>query len=526
MSNDSQTNRFRSSLLRPALPVRAWGDLMTILTRTFWVFLAIVIILMTILLVGLRVFPKTGFGYALYWFHDVIYLGIKGYTYTLFYPYSLIWYCILSFTVLLISISYLIDRSFLLGPHTLLLRFLIHFSPVYPMLFIFAKWIKKIRMNSEFMRLTLSAERELLMTQVISETNLEKVKSRCRDLATMTSLQVQIETLFAHTSSLPLAVNWEEALVVILLNTTGKSEEERKNRLSLINSLLLSFPDLFSHIDEKNLSWLSEQNTNQPFEADSLLRDLARLVWLSHLDVEKRENVFSAMINKNEKSFQAADGFMKTMVIRSVDNRRHLIEKAVDRLSRKGQSRFLSNDVLQGIGDNRYLNRVIESNELQSDSLASLRPMLSGTSYGWNLSMMLAFHESLLDENFERGLAYYEALDTLAFIQGIEVSTQNNVSQMEASEKTIPFGLPSVIHALLAAVFQNRARLKLMPVVKNLLSYENGVLTKDDFIRTEQGDLAYLQTAGPIKEVEQENHQSRKDNWEAAGPGPSNKVRP
>ena len=57
-------------------------------------------------MVGLRRLPAAGLGYVLYWLHDHIYLWLKGYTFTLAFPHSLIWWGIIFtfFLVWLVSV--------------------------------------------------------------------------------------------------------------------------------------------------------------------------------------------------------------------------------------------------------------------------------------------------------------------------------------------------------------------------------------------------------------------------------------
>ncbi len=77
----------------------------------FVILFFVVLFAAPVAMVVTRMFPYSAPWSVLYWAHDHIYLPIKGYTFTLFYPFSLIFWGAILFLLLLWGISFLYSPS-------------------------------------------------------------------------------------------------------------------------------------------------------------------------------------------------------------------------------------------------------------------------------------------------------------------------------------------------------------------------------------------------------------------------------
>ncbi len=84
--------RFHSPFLQPLPPVAEKLGLRLGRSTLRVVALALAALLLVGIVVRLRLLPPTGIGRILYSVHDSLYLPLKGYTYTLHFPTSLLWW--------------------------------------------------------------------------------------------------------------------------------------------------------------------------------------------------------------------------------------------------------------------------------------------------------------------------------------------------------------------------------------------------------------------------------------------------
>lgn len=119
MPHDSPNLEFRSpDLSKP----KDWRQLPLVLRRFVAVGLAAAAILLVVVLVVGRLAPLRGWGYPLYWLHDYAWLPFVGYTWTLFYPFSLSWWTLGICAAALWILTYLTRWSIVRRPHAWLCR--------------------------------------------------------------------------------------------------------------------------------------------------------------------------------------------------------------------------------------------------------------------------------------------------------------------------------------------------------------------------------------------------------------------
>lgn len=114
--------RFRSPFLK-ALPSGLATLSGQVLARRWGWFAGVVLALgLLVTAVSRRAFAVDGPMRWLYWLHDHLFLPIKGFTWSLLYPYSLLWWGLLAIALAWFAVSYLGVRRSWRGPHVFVTR--------------------------------------------------------------------------------------------------------------------------------------------------------------------------------------------------------------------------------------------------------------------------------------------------------------------------------------------------------------------------------------------------------------------
>ncbi len=489
--------RFRSALLKSLPAVRPWGRPEKVIPRVLLLGLSAVVCAGLIALTRMKVFPTNSLWYVFYWVHDVVYLGIKGYTWTLFFPWSLIWYTILAGAVTLIIASFLADRSFLLTPHILVLRQMIYTPGLHTLIFHSTRWMQKAGYSSDLLRATLEQERAQLVLQILAEQQTPRRDQRCNALATITTLLVQIEQLFPGRNDLKLALRWEEAFLTIMLrfNLAEKSEQERFLRIQA--KLMPSFFILLSFLGKQKNEWLLGEPANQqmPLGANALLCDLVRLVICS-LEAEQKKALQDHFL---EEPLATSAPRLLLFTSRAVDQRRFLLEAAVEGMQNAARQLFLTEKVTEGIGDRKRVRSFLRT-PAKADPLVLPLPVLAGSQVeSYQLSALIAFHLALVDGGYERGVAYFEALDSFAFtLNSLGGQLWKGNSDPKTLRPSVPEDFPAASLSQMVTRFQARMGRAVLKKMEYMLQSPNSILSEQDLVLYHQKAWYYRQSAGPL----------------------------
>ncbi|MCP5049064.1 MAG: hypothetical protein GY940_17980 [bacterium] len=156
----------RSSLLKP-MPGKADAKrLKSMPKRIGLVLLIAVIIGVPIFIIATRFLPRDGSGNIFYWFHDHIYLPVKGYTYTLFYPFSLSWWGPLATLFLVWLIAYLAMVSITKDPHAQVLRRVVRRNSRHGFLLRTTRWLRKWKIEALILKEIVRQEREKALNRL------------------------------------------------------------------------------------------------------------------------------------------------------------------------------------------------------------------------------------------------------------------------------------------------------------------------------------------------------------------------
>ena len=202
---------FNSPLLK-AMPQqvkrRPGRTLLLVLTVLFW----IALIAVPIALVTFHTLPNTGVGHTLYWVHDHIFLPIKGYTYTLFFPLGLVFWGPVLFMIILWVVSYLSPNPIFKGLQIYLTRKAVQRRLFHPLLVKTSGKLKKWRMRSELLKEVTAEQRKKAFNRLSALPLTEVDRGTITSAVRLTQLYNRLITLPPSRPSdhLEAAVYWEE----------------------------------------------------------------------------------------------------------------------------------------------------------------------------------------------------------------------------------------------------------------------------------------------------------------------------
>lgn len=270
----------RSYLLAKLPEARTDGRASRVTRRTLTS--AVVLFALGLLLatVTFRLLPRTGPGYILYWLHDSVYLPIKGYTFSLFFPESLIWWMSGLTVIILWTLWWVTDRSLVREPHILLLRVAVYQPLLHGLLLISAHILTRFNIEPVLLRQVVNLERRRVLHQLMQDVANPLSREHPSESANYTDALVKLTTLQIRLLFLPTqpattephlhaAQIWYDAYFF-----AWRSEDRHSQR-----SLASEFTELLRirHSD----TWLEDGKTaTDVFSAQRILVDLACLVIL------------------------------------------------------------------------------------------------------------------------------------------------------------------------------------------------------------------------------------------------------
>ncbi len=275
---------FRSPFLAPIPQIEISGRLFR-QSRRFTIFLIVATLVLLIFILIRWPVGRSGPLYLLYWVHDRIFLPVRAYTFTIFFPMSIIWWGISGTLLLLWTISKLADRSLILQPHMALLRFASHQPHLHPLLLHFAEEFQRRGYTPDLLKTVTERERALAGHYVGIGPDVAADPVALQAFARFTHLLVQLSLLSNSmlTDSLTAAVLWYETLLQLLLFNTSTEQpienkaEDKVEALALLAACALPVANRLTAIAGQRSSQrgrLDEIYQETPFSIASLVKDL------------------------------------------------------------------------------------------------------------------------------------------------------------------------------------------------------------------------------------------------------------
>lgn len=149
---------FRSPLLKALPKDRFEGISERRLQRLSLSVLTVLTLSTLVILVRRKSLPQDSF-YWLYWFHDHMYLPLKGFVFTRFYPWSLAWLGVGATLIFIAWLTYVVGKSPLQAPHALLVRWASRNSGLHPLMTGMAELFKRMGLPMKLFRSAVAVER-------------------------------------------------------------------------------------------------------------------------------------------------------------------------------------------------------------------------------------------------------------------------------------------------------------------------------------------------------------------------------
>jgi len=405
---------FHSSLLK-SMPAAAKPKRSRIPFRILLIIFISAFIVVPAFIIITRALPKEGLGLIFYWIHDHIFLPIKGYTYTLFYPFSLSWWGPILTAIFLWLIAYLTMVSFFKSPHVYVLRKVIRRNPkkYHNILIKTGGWLKKRGMEPLLLKQVTHMERKKTLNQLANLALSRMDETLLTQAIHLTQLHIQLMTLppvkTVRETHLEALVYWHQAYLQADIrcrkNSPSPPLRELLNRLAgQIETLILP---LLNYKNETLLKEAVKQPTG--FDIPSVLVDLLYLASLNNhsLAVLLPGSPTTINVNMNEEALKKAAARLSA----SSHERQAILDETCRRLEKfLGQKTGPYNT-----GSSETFEPITHDN---IDVRLKVDPNYAGTTLPvlGDLALSIALHLSALVDSVSIGLGYMDSLETYDFV--------------------------------------------------------------------------------------------------------------
>jgi hypothetical protein len=458
---------FYSSLLKSMPPASKPRRSRTPLRVALLIILGFFVAL-PIFIIVTRALPKEGIGQVFYWIHDHIFLPIKGYTYTLFYPYSISWWGMF-LTVLVVWVTaYLLMTSFTRDPHIYVLRRVVRRNVRHRILIKTSKWLKKWRLHPVLLKAVTDMERKNALNRLAAVPLTDVDNSICKRVVRLTQLYINLVTLppaIGDAVYLEAVECWYEAYLQLCIRYQKNPGSETLRTLvtDLAGNLEAIVLPLLNFKDSEVLKDTSEKKAG--FDVATVVLDLLFLASLYNNSLATQ--VLGTSIASNPEGIRRA---VTTRLGTLVAQRRSLMDEIRIRLEK---------------GDP---DTEIELLEVYKDYKTST------ISAAARLALSTALNLSALVDQVSMGLGYMESLEILDFVlNSLEVEDP----RAEAVQPLICFPRP-VHYRLCAELLELEIKTYEETWQKSVLSEPgNDLITSTDFELARTRVRVLYHAAGP-----------------------------
>lgn len=214
-----------------------------------------------------------GLGWVLYASHDYVFLPIKGYTFTLFHPYSWIWWGLAFLVTAFATVNWVANLNLVRRAHIRLLRWAIARPTLHPWLIVGVRVFQRLSFEPELMRAVAQDEWRRAM-QNLTCSALDGAPSRvCRALGHITRFVLSLEQVAPHQdlAPWPAYLYWIQAVVYL----GGYGAKNNGWFGGLMISLLKAMPP--SQQQENKPGAASRPDPGRCFNSEQLEADLRRI---------------------------------------------------------------------------------------------------------------------------------------------------------------------------------------------------------------------------------------------------------
>lgn len=402
---------FHSSLLK-SMPAAAKPKRSRIPGRILLIIFISAFIVVPAFIIITRALPKEGIGSVFYWIHDHIFLPIKGYTYTLFYPFSLSWWGPILTALFLWLVAYLTMISFIKDPHVYVLRKVIYRNPKkrHGILIKTGGWLKKRNMEPLLLKQVTNMERKKILIQLANLPLSQMDETLLTQVIHLTQLHIQLMILppvkairethlealiYLHQAYLQAEIRFQK-------HPPSPQLKELLTRLAeQIETLILPL------LNYKNETlWKEAVKQRAGFDIPSILVDLLYLASLNSNNLavllqNSPNTVYEEAVKKAVVTRLAASSHERRAVL---DETRFRLEKLLEQ--KTGPHNTSSSETFEPITHDNIDVRL----KVDSNYAGTTLPVLG------DLALLIALHLSALVDSVSTGLGYMDSLETYDFV--------------------------------------------------------------------------------------------------------------
>jgi hypothetical protein len=380
---------FHSSLLK-SMPMQARPRRSRTPLRVGLLIILGFFVALPIFIIVTRALPKEGIGQVFYWIHDHVFLPIKGYTYTLFYPYSISWWGMFLTVLVVWVIAYLLMTSFTKDPHIYVLRRVVRRNVRHRILVKTSKWLKKWRLHPVLLRAVANMERKIALNSLAAVPLTDVDEGMCKRVVRLTQLYINLVTLppvVGNDVYLEAVECWHEAYLQLHIRYQKNPGSETLKTLviDLAGDLETIVLPLFNFKDNELLKDTSEKKAG--FDVATVMLDLLLLASLHN------GSLAAQLLGTSVAG--SPEGVKRAVIARlgaSVSQRRSLMDEIRTRLEK-------------------------EDPDTEIELLEAYKDYKTGTiSAGARLALSTALDLSALVDQVSIGLGYMESLEILDFV--------------------------------------------------------------------------------------------------------------
>jgi len=339
-----------------------------------------------------RALPEKGAGFPFYWIHDHIFLPLKGYTYSLFYPYSISWWGMITTLIILWIIGFLAFVSFFKEPHIFILRKMVRRINKHSILLNSCKLLNKWKFHPVLVKEITSLERKRtsnsLLDTAISKNDYSKDILPLERLTKLTHLQTTLMLLPPYNlhENLEALVTWHQTFLQIGIRLRKKPDSTELNSLTqwMAKDLEEIISPLFPFKNKESADVI--QKIQPSFTNDSIMLDLLLLASLNNkpligllMDFPEEPNI----------PFPKVKHIITSHLVYSTGKRLEILDK---------------------------LRHYLEINENIESFLPSENDDKQVIAFLHSLALSIAVDTAALAEQPSLGRAYIEMIETLDFL--------------------------------------------------------------------------------------------------------------
>lgn len=391
---------FHSVLLKP-MPGTAKPNLSRIPVRILLITILGLLVAVPWIIIAARLLPPDGAGYVFYWVHDHIYLPVRGYTFTLFYPYSISWWGMAATVFIAWLVGYLLLVSFIKNPHVSLLRSVVRRDSGHRFLIKTAGWLKRRRLEPVMLREVTALERIQSLNRLVSapfpgDTNVELLVRR---LVRLTGMHINLITSppASMEARLQAVWLWHQAFLHVLVRFhLQPGNKDIQSSLQQISGLVTQVvKPLFDYNEPGLLKEVEEHSAG--FDIASMCIDLLTLGAIHTPGLAEK---LWGIPESTASSAAVARRAAARRLAASVAQRQSIINE-VRALLEKGNP-----------GSDHLEQFIPSADEEDEDAEAERKTILSATS---RMGLSTALALAVLMDDVSMGLAYMDSVETLDF---------------------------------------------------------------------------------------------------------------